>query len=369
MLCTPTGKVLFEVNGDTAAVRRTANASRQEPRLPAEWEPQAGVQLTWPHAESDWAPMLEQVEACFCAIAAAITQHETVVVACPNPDHVRNVLEARGITRDRAKIYKASTNDTWARDHGPITIYENGAPVLCDFTFNGWGDKFPSALDNALTANLHGQNAYGQAPLRIIDFVLEGGSIESDGAGTILTTSKCLLSPTRNPGKSRSQIEDVLKEVLGARRVLWLEHGYVAGDDTDSHVDTLARFCSVDTIAYVACQDETDEHCAELHLMEEELRSFRTESGQPYRLVPLPFPRACYDEDGARMPATYANFLIMNGAVLAPTYGVPQDEEALKIIQSCFPDREIVAIDCSSLITQHGSLHCVTMQLPEGVTL
>ncbi|MCC6487358.1 MAG: agmatine deiminase family protein [Candidatus Hydrogenedentes bacterium] len=362
-------RVRDEVNGDTGAAQFPANTTKSELRLPAEWEPQAGVQLTWPHAASDWAPILERVEVCFCEIAAAIAGHETVLVACPDPDHIGNLLNAHGVPMERVNTYKAKTNDTWARDHGPITIYDNGASVLCDFVFNGWGNKFPAALDNALTANLHGQNAYGPAPLRIIDFVLEGGSIESDGTGTLLTTSRCLLSPTRNPGKSRSQIEDVLNEVLGARRVLWLEHGYIAGDDTDSHVDTLARFCSTDTIAYVACRDETDEHFAELRRMEEELRSFRTESGQPYRLVPLPFPRACYDEDGARMPATYANFLIVNGAVLAPTYGVPQDDEALSIIQSCFPDREVAGVDCSSLIVQHGSLHCVTMQLPEGITL
>lgn len=362
-------RVQNEVNGDTSAAHRPANMTLHGPRLPAEWEPQAGVQLTWPHAASDWAPILERVEACFCEIAAAISRHETVVVACPDPDHVRNVLEARGITRERVKIYEASTNDTWARDHGPVTIYENGAPVLCDFIFNGWGNKFPSALDNALTAKLHEQRAYGKAPLRAIDFVLEGGSIESDGAGTILTTSKCLLAPTRNSGKSRAHIEGMLRDALGARRVLWLEHGYIAGDDTDSHIDTLARFCSADTIAYVFCQDETDEHYAELIRMEEELRAFRTAAGQSYRLVPLPFPLASYDECGGRMPATYANFLIMNSAVLVPTYGAPQDDEALNIIQSCFPDRDVIGIDCSSLIIQHGSLHCVTMQFPEGVTL
>jgi agmatine deiminase len=200
-----------------------------------------------------------------------------------------------------------------------------------------------------------------------VDFVLEGGSIESDGAGTLLTTSECLLTPSRNPSMDRTAIEQLLEEVLGVDRILWLNHGYLAGDDTDSHIDTLARFCAPDHICYVTCPDVADEHYSALAAMEEELQEFRQADGTPYRLTPLPWPDPIYDEDGERLPATYANFLIINGAVLLPVYDVPQDEEAVRIMAGIFPDREIIPIDCRPLIYQHGSLHCVTMQIPAGV--
>ena len=196
----------------------------------------------------------------------------------------------------------------------------------------------------------------------VVLYKCEGGSIESDGNGTILTTTECLMSPNRNPHLSKKDVEEKLKKWLGAKRVLWLENGYLAGDDTDSHIDTLARFCSETTIAYVACKDETDEHFSALDKMVKELRNFKTEDGDPYNLIPLPMPDALFDADGDRMPATYANFLIVNGGVLVPTYGVPQDELGLAQIKKAFPKRKIVGIDCQPLILQHGSLHCVTMQ-------
>jgi agmatine deiminase len=338
--------------------------------LPPEWAPQSGVMLTWPHAQSDWAPILDTVEPVFTAIAAAIAHHEIVLIAC-HDDVVRarvaQLLRAAGVPETRVRLHVAPANDTWARDHGPITVLCRNEPTLLDYAFNGWGGKYEFALDNLITRRLHAQGAFGEAPLETVDLILEGGSIEVDGQGTLLTTARCLLAPTRNPGRTRAQIETMLAEQLGITRFLWLEHGYLAGDDTDSHIDTLARLCDANTIAYVACDDAADEHYAELQAMEKELQAFRTAAGQPYRLVPLPWPRAKYDDDGARMPATYANFLIINDAVLVPTYDDPADPIALARLRDCFPGRAVIGIDCLPLIYQHGSLHCVTMQIPAGV--
>jgi agmatine deiminase len=340
------------------------------PFLPPEWAPQAGVQLTWPHAASDWAPILTRVEPVFVAIAAAIARFESVVIACHDPAvraHVAGLLRAANVAADRIRLHVAPANDTWARDHGPITVLCQGEATLLDFDFNGWGGKYPHDLDNRITRTLHAQGAFGDTAIEHVDLILEGGSIEVDGQGTLLTTERCLLAPTRNPQLPRAHIEQRLAELLGVTRFLWLRHGDLAGDDTDSHIDTLARLCDPHTIAYVRCDDPADEHYAELRAMEEELKAFRTPAGSPYRLVPLPWPQAKSDDDGARMPATYANFLIINGAVLVPTYRDPADPVALERLQACFPDREIIAIDCLPLIYQHGSLHCVTMQLPAGV--
>lgn len=336
-------------------------------RLPAEWEPQSGVQLTWPHPDSDWGPWLDAVERTYVEIVRAIADRERVLIAASDAGQVNSLLRRAKIDRSKIQIYEVPSNDTWARDHGPITIYEDESAVLLDFAFNGWGGKFPADRDNLITRRLYEAGAFGRTRMRSLDFVLEGGSIESDGAGTLLTTSQCLLTSTRNSGLTRDQIEMELCEVLGMERVLWLDHGFLAGDDTDSHIDTLARFCDSTTIAYVTCADPVDEHYSSLKEMEQELKSLRTRDGAPYRLVGLPMPTPCYDAAGNRLPATYANFLIVNGAVLVPAYGGPEDDEALTILTGCFADREVLGIPCRTLIEQHGSLHCVTMQLPEGV--
>jgi agmatine deiminase len=336
--------------------------------LPPEWAPQSGVLLTWPHAHGDWAPHLATVEPVFVAIARAIGAHEKVLVACYDEDHRRHVA---GLLQDvparRLILAVATSNDTWARDHGPLGVTCSGETRLLDFGFNGWGGKFPAELDNTLTRRLYAAGQFGRTPLQSVDMILEGGSIDVDGSGSLLTTRRCLLAPTRNPQMGQAQVEHTLGELLGVTRVLWLEHGYLAGDDTDSHIDTLARYCDVDTIAYVQCDDPADEHYTELLAMEAELQAMRSITGAPYRLVPLPWPRAKYDAHGERLPATYANFLIINGAVLVPTYDDPADRVALQRLRGCFPQREIVGIPCLPLILQHGSLHCVTMQLPAGV--
>lgn len=338
--------------------------------LPAEWAPQSGVMLTWPHRHSDWRPLLELVEPVFIAIASAVSQREDVLITVYDSGHRRHVeetLSEHGVDLSRLRFHIQASNDTWVRDHGPVTVFEDGHARLLDYTFNGWGGKFEATLDNRLTAGQHASGLFGECALEPQAVVLEGGSIESDGQGTLMTTRRCLLAPTRNPGMDAAAVETHLQQTMGAKRVLWLDHGALEGDDTDSHIDTLARFCSPDTIAYVRCDDPDDTHYAELQAMEVELQAFTRTDGKPYHLVPLPWPGAQYDEDGRRLPATYANFLIINRAVLVPTYADPVDAAALTILQDCFPDRRIIGIDCRPLIRQNGSLHCVTMQLPQGV--
>jgi agmatine/peptidylarginine deiminase len=308
--------------------------------------------------------MLDEVERCYVDIATAIVRHARLVVVGPDAAHIADKLSHLDITR--ITIVEMETNDTWARDFGVITTVDgNGAMHLNDFKFNGWGLKFAANHDNLVTRRLIESGVLAGKYDNRLGFVLEGGSIESDGEGTILTTSNCLLSPNRNGDLLRSEIEERLGEYLGARRVLWVEHGDLVGDDTDSHIDTLARLADKDTIVYVGCADRDDEHYECLAQMKADLRMLRREDGNPYNLIELPLPDAIYDEDGQRLPATYANFLIVNDAVLVPVYGQPdKDDLALKLIKVAFGDREVVGVDCRALIKQHGSLHCVTMQIP-----
>ena len=334
--------------------------------LPAEWAPQSGIQLTWPHAGTDWAHMLTEVQVCFAAIAREITQRELLLIVTPEPEEVKKQISAT-VNMQNVRFMECETNDTWARDHGAITMLDAEGASLLDFMFNGWGLKFASDKDNLITRQAVESGFLNGRYVNRLGFVLEGGSIESDGLGTLLTTSECLLSPNRNGQMSRDEIEDYLCSVFHLKQVLWLDHGYLAGDDTDSHVDTLARFCSPDTIAYVQCTDTQDEHYEALHQMEEQLKTFRTLNGNPYRLLALPMVDKI-EEEGERLPATYANFLIMSDAVLYPTYRQPEnDQRAKEVLQEAFPEYEIVGIDCRALIKQHGSLHCVTMQYPAGV--
>ena len=312
-------------------------------RLPAEWERQSMVQLTWPHAKTDWAYMLSEITQTYEEMAAAIRKYEDLlVVGEPN-------------------------NDTWARDHGFITLVDDeGGARLLDFCFNGWGEKFEADLDNAINRRIYDEGKVKGEYVDCLDFVLEGGSIESDGEGTIFTTSGCLLAPHRNQPMTQDEIEARLKHDLCAERVLWIDYGNLTGDDTDGHIDTLVRIAPDYTLLYIGCDDETDEQYEDLKKMEDQLKTFRTLSGEPYKLVKLPMPRAIYDEDGLRLPATYANFLVINGAVLVPTYNQPDlDAEAMRLIGEAFPGRDVVGIDCRSIIKQHGSLHCCTMQYPK----
>ena len=334
-------------------------------RFPAEWEKQSFLQLTFPHDKSDWAYLMDEVTACFVEIIETVARFQDVLVVCDNVERVKSFFDST----QNIFFVQAESNDTWARDHGGITVLENEKAVIHDYVFNGWGTKFDAGLDNQITKKLFEKGVFENCSIKTFDLVLEGGSLESDGKGTILTTSECLLSKNRNEYLSKQQIELLLKENFGADRILWLNHGYLAGDDTDSHIDTLARFCDEKTIAYVGCENPEDEHYEALQLMKMELQQFRDFEGNPYKLIEIPLPDVCFDTDGNRLPATYANFTIVNNAVLVPVYGVSQDEEALKILQNCFPDRKVIGVNCRVLIEQHGSLHCVTMQYPEQVKL
>lgn len=333
-------------------------------RLPAEWEAQSAIQFTFPHAQSDWATILTAVTTCFVRLIETVTHYQKAIVVCD--DVARVALLLRGAVAENLELVALPSNDTWARDHAAITVLEDDKPILLDFMFNGWGLKFAADQDNLLSQRLFDKKIFKTDTILRGGIVLEGGGIESDGQGTLLTTAECLLSPNRNPHLSKVAIETHLKKTFGVERILWLNHGYLAGDDTDSHIDTLARLCDAKTIAYVQCNDPEDEHFSALQQMETELKAFRTLEGAPYRLVALPMPTACFDEAGQRLPATYANFLIINGAVLVPTYNVPQDSEAMQVLRGVFPDRKVIGIDCRVLIEQHGSLHCVTMQFPQG---
>jgi len=321
--------------------------------------------MSFPHENTDWydpknPASLNEALSPFIRIAQAIAYKEAVYIICQHKEKIASMFCS---TRNMTFI-EIPTNDTWIRDYGYISIEEDEETKLLDFVFDGWGGKFEAGLDNSVNTVLHQKGYMGITPLEHINFVLEGGSIESDGKGTILTTSRCLCNPNRNGGLSKEAVEERLKKYLGAKRILWLDHGYLAGDDTDSHIDTLARFTDEKTIAYVKCDDRVDEHYPALKAMEEQLQTFRQANGQPYRLVPLPMCKAKYDEEGKRLPATYANFLITNDALIFSTYGDNKnDKKAEEIFRDLFPEKEIIPVNCLKLIEEGGSLHCSTMQV------
>lgn len=340
-------------------------------RFPAEWEPQSGVQLTWPHPDGDWQPILSDVEPVFARIGAAIARREQLLVVCRSHvqwSGIQTQLVRRGAPADSLLFGLSPSNDTWARDHGPLTVIVGGRAQLIDFRFNGWGGKFAAAADDAITARLTRAGVFGDASVERSDLVLEGGALETDGQGTLLATRHAVITDTRNPGVTQARIEQVLRHTLGIERFLWLDHGRLTGDDTDGHIDTLARFSDPWTIVYATCARE-DPDFSELAQMRQELERFTRRDGAPYRLIPLPPPGVLRDSDGRRLPATYANFLILNGAVLAPVYGAENDRRALAILARCFRGRQIVSVDARPIIRQNGSLHCLTMHYPQALQL
>lgn len=336
--------------------------------LPPEWAEQSAVMLTWPRADGDFGPMFEAVEHTFIAIAVAISRHQNVHInVATDTAGLRKRLLNADIPSARLRMFELPNDDVWARDHGPLTIVRDGSPVHLDFTFNGWGGKFDAERDNRITRRLAELDAWN-APVETVDFVLEGGAIEVDGAGSLMTTERCLLASTRNPQLDRADIEAVLCQRFGVSHIHWLRHGDLQGDDTDGHVDTIARFCNPRVIAYQACDDRTDAQFEDLAALAKELAALRNVEGLPYTLIPLPLPAPIFDADGCRLPAGYANFLIINGAVLVPIYDDANDEIALERLRPAFPGREIIGIDCRALIQQYGSLHCVTMQIAASTT-
>lgn len=334
-------------------------------RLPAEWEPQDAIQIAFPSRASDWLYYWEEVVPCYINIIKVISSYQPLIIVCDNEAEVRNYLN--GIDVSNICFQELPINDTWARDHGAITVQDENDFIIYDFMFNGWGLKFAADKDNLITKQLWNNGIYNSKKIMTPDLVLEGGSIESDGKGTLLTTTNCLLSPNRNPHLSKEEIEDKLIKLFNLKKVLWLENGHLLGDDTDAHIDTVARFCDERTIAYVQCTDKNEVHYSSLKKLEDELRNLTNADNEPYNLMPLPMTDAIYaPDDHRRLPATYANFLILNDVVLMPTYEVAQDALAITQLQKAFPDKKVVGIDCKALLLQHGSLHCITMQYPKG---
>jgi len=332
-------------------------------RIMAEWEPQQAVLLAWPHQSTDWSPWLESIEQDYIKLKAAISLAATPIILCRDEDHrthISRLIEGI-ICINPPKLVVAPYNDTWCRDYGPISLSQNGKLQLLDFQFRGWGDKYEASLDNSINEQL---SSLWEAPLKTIDFELEGGSIETDGEGTMLTTTRCLLESDRNKGFGKDQIEIFLQETLGVDRILWLSEGMLIGDDTDSHIDNLARFAGPETIVYLSCSRKTDPHFQPLKAMEEQLREFRKADGQSYQLVPIELPEPQIDENGARLPASYANFLILNGIVIVPVFNCPQDAAAISRIEKCFSQKRVVTVPGNNLIRQFGGPHCATMQLP-----
>jgi len=332
--------------------------------LPPEWQAQDAVMLTWPHQKTDWSANLSNIEAVYIKISLAVLAQQNLVIVCYDitlKAHILKLLSFVNVDVGRIWFVIAKSNDCWARDHGPISVInEQGEVIALNFTFNGWGKKFSYKLDNKINEALFQQlniNTYQN-----IDMVLEGGSIETDGRGNLLTTRHCLLNLNRNPKFSQKEVEHKLKAYFGIKRVLWLNHGSLEGDDTDSHIDTLARFTPNNGIVYQGCRDEDDSHYCELKLMKHALMAMQGD----FNLIELPFPKAQFNAEGARLPASYANFLIINGAVLVPSYGVSQDKKAVEVLSLAFPEHKIVSINCRAIIEQFGSLHCLTMQLPKG---
>lgn len=335
--------------------------------LPAEWHPQNAIQLTWPHENTDWAWVLEDIQMFYIKLINTILAYENVILSIPDLSLKADIESKLIQTPFQCVFFQAQSNDTWARDHGPIGVYENNKLVLKDFIFNGWGRKFEAELDNKITSTLFNQGAYPTEHITPINFVLEGGSIESDGNGCLLTTTKCLMNTNRNASLNQSQIEDHLKANLGCQKILWLKHGNLQGDDTDAHIDTLARFAPNNQIIYQGCNNPDDAHFDELSKMKAELSTFTNVNDEPFQLVELPWPTPQFDQlSKHRLPATYANFLFINNSILLPTYGIREDQSAIDILKQALPHYKIIPVDCSVVIRQFGSLHCLTMHIPQA---
>lgn len=337
-------------------------------RLPAEWEPQDALMIAWPHRANGWKGDMADVDAVFVEMVKATARHQRVLIACKDQllhDHAAELLREAGVDMENCLLKIVATNDCWVRDTGPIGIFENGKLKLLDFRFNAWGGKYESADDDQINTRLALQGVFN-CELQSLPIILEGGSIESNGKGSLLTTTSCLLTDTRNNCYDQNRIEDLLKYFFGLQTVHWLKHGHIEGDDTDGHVDTLARFCPNDTIAYASCVDETDSNFAGLAMLAQELQSLRKADGTAYRLVAFPIPSPKFDMEGNRLPCTYVNFMIINDAILCPLYDDPMDEHAMSRLKTIFPDHDIIGINALPVVEQSGSFHCLCMQLTKG---
>ncbi|MEI6589755.1 MAG: agmatine deiminase family protein [Verrucomicrobiota bacterium] len=334
-------------------------------RMPAEWENQEAVWLSWPHRKLTWPRHFRPIPGVFAKVAAIISCFEEVRINVPKAltKKAQTLVTKAGADMKQVSFYNHPTNDAWCRDHGPIFVKhkKSGKLAVTDWAFNAWGGKYPHFTQDNLIPN---QIARSLRLKRFVNpMVLEGGSIDVNGEGLLLTTEACLLNKNRNPDLSRLEIEQNLKHYLGIKKVLWLGEGIV-GDDTDGHVDDITRFFSKNGIITSVESNVRDVNYKALRDNREKLNDLRTLSGKPFNVVELPMPSPVRCE-GKRLPATYANFLVINGAVLMPSFRQPKkDDKAAEILASCFPDREIVPIDCVELVWGRGTLHCITQQQP-----
>ncbi len=334
-------------------------------RWPAEWEPMEAVWISWPHREDLWQGGLQELMGIYAGLAAAIAQEVEVRInaAAPLHDMIRRHLVARGVQRFR--LYDHPTNDVWCRDHGPIFVQrEDGSMQIADWTFNAWGGKFaPWDLDNGIPQLIAGALQMPRLSSRLI---LEGGAIEGNGQGLLLTTEAVLLNPNRNPGLSKAEIEAELHRLLGTRSVFWLGQG-IEGDDTDGHIDDMVRFVNAEAVVSITEEDVHSPHYRILAENNERLQDLRTVDGSRVEVVPLPMPKPLVAQDWRleQLPASYANFLICNGAVIVPIFmQEKEDDRALGILRECFPGRRVVGIDARRLVLEGGAIHCITQQQP-----
>jgi agmatine deiminase len=329
--------------------------------MPAEWTPHASTWLAWPHDDDQWIGMLEPVRREFAPFVEAIARHEAVDLIVADEESERDAK--RRLTSRAIRVHRVPHQDLWLRDSGPIFVLRGHDVALVDWEFNGWGGKYPAALDNEIPSHV----------ARILDagrpfepgLVMEGGSLEVNDAGVALTTRQCLLAPTRNPGQTEASLEEALRQYLGLLHIIWLNHG-LEGDHTDGHIDTLTRFADDQTIVTSVCADTSDPNHATLAANLDVLRRARGADGAAFRIVELPIPSGRVEFEGERLPLTYANFYVTNGAVLVPVYGAPEDQQALDILTPLFPGREVVGLSARALITGGGAFHCVTQQQPLG---
>lgn len=336
-------------------------------RMPAEWEPHAGTWLAWPHNTETWPNDLPQVQATCVQLIEALQAHETVhllVNDTATATQVQALLAQRDIPMSQVMLHVYPTVDAWLRDSAPIFVTSeanSSAPLaVVDWQFNAWGGKYPEMFpDNAIPQYVAAQH---HLPLFEPQVVLEGGSIDVNGLGTCLTTEQCLLNPNRNPHLQRTEIERYLRDYLGVRHTIWLGEG-IAGDDTDGHIDDIARFVGPRTVVCALTDNPDDVDYAVLQENYRRLQTARDQNGRQLEIIPLPMPGRVGPPEEP-LPASYANFYIANGVVLVPVYHHPNDAVALQILSECFPTRRVVGVACEALVGGFGAIHCVTQQQP-----
>ena len=330
-------------------------------QLLPEWHPQSSLLMVWPHGFSAWASRLEAITQTYLIMAEAIAEQQSLTIICQD-EALKKTIQKQ-LPKKNVSYYIIPTNDTWIRDFGPLSLANYTQQQLLNCQFNGWGNKYAHHLDNQVSEHLYEAGAFSHCYMRTSHIVLEGGSIDYDGRGTLITTSHCNRNPNRRLTMDKTAISEQIKSLLGIETIFWLKEGLLEGDDTDGHVDTLARFCNETTLAYTACDDETDSQYGVLHAMEEELRAFKNTSGESYQLIALPIPKPLYNEEGQRLPATYANFQILNESVLIPIYDDPMDAVVLERLSQAFPERSLIPIDSRVLLQEGGMVHCALMQI------